>query len=175
MNTQKGFSKILIIIILLLITIIGVKIGGTLIHSYNEGEANKKRAESYREPVKNNLEYTEKEILNWKIYENSEFGFSFKYPSDWKVMDYVAGGPIVAVAPNDYKFKDGTESPYGYFVVTKNNNKNEVLDTGWDDAAFLGEIRSIISSDKKLKITLIPFNKTKAEVEAILNTFSLSN
>jgi hypothetical protein len=53
MNTQKGFSKILTIVIVLILLLIGVETAKALIHSYNEGDANRRRAESYREYAKN--------------------------------------------------------------------------------------------------------------------------
>jgi len=52
MNKQNKISKILKVVILLIMVLVLIKIGQVLIYSYSEGEANKGRAESYREYIK---------------------------------------------------------------------------------------------------------------------------
>ena len=116
---------------------------------------------------------------DWQTYKNEEYGFEFKYPKNWKIVD-THGGPIVSVAPEGYVIKDGTDSPYGFFFVwpfgfnlsegMKLKRLNMPLDTGWSES-FGGEMRQVITSNKKLEITM--FFKDVL-LEEILSTFKFT-
>lgn len=121
-------------------------------------------------------------IAGWKTYTNTQYGFTLKYPNNWRIVD-TKGGPIVSVAPDDYIFKDGTDSPFGYFFVwpfgfnlsdkSKQERLEKPLDTGWIDEPLLGNYREVITNDKKLEIIMLgPITDIQ---EKILETFIINN
>ena len=175
MSGQKKFSKKYISLIILLI--MGF-VWFYIIPTYDEMSFQKKRADSYREYAANNSPKEKQNASNGtlNIYTNNEYGFTFGYPLNWKVMDHVKDGPIVTVAPMDHVFKDGTETPYGFFSVW-NYNKNQdfgKVDTDWEENAFIGPTRQVYLPDSDLKIVLIvPYGYTESDIDQILNTFQL--
>lgn len=107
----------------------------------------------------------------WKTYVNNERGFKFSYPEDWKIMDYVQGGPLVAAAPEYHRFRDGTDSPYGFFIIREDKTPTESFD--WVDEAFIGRAKGIAVPEHKVYVTLIvPWQMTEADMEEIYSTLT---
>lgn len=80
MDKQKGLAPILIV---LLIT---AAVGGYLIYSGKINVSQIKPTPTYRPPDATTMSKSQNdETANWKTYTNTQFGFSFQYPSTTKI------------------------------------------------------------------------------------------
>ena len=60
------------------------------------------------------------EYADWQVYINTEYGISFKYPSDWEVEEY-EDGSIIAHAIGE---KEGTERQTYLWILPDTNSTN---------------------------------------------------
>lgn len=136
MKNQKGFSAVEGLLILIIIGILGFV--GWYVWS-----AKDKTSKSFDEVASSNNSTTGIQTL--KEYKNTQYGFSFKYPSDWtfeeQFEDAGRGGKegevkvtsknnTVVTFKGDYGGKGGSceENPADIPHKTKNCNTIEVLD-----------------------------------------------
>lgn len=101
---------------------------------------------------------------NWQTYENTRFGFSFRYPSDWKIEDKLQG-------PED---TDGS-------AVTQSLNLSDANGswlTGWIDPAGFGtglsekEYRPTVVNGA-LQLNLPKMNESNDLFEPMIGTYDL--
>lgn len=54
---------------------------------------------------------TEEETADWETYSNEEYGFSFKYPIDFKVTlnEGLPGGPELSINPQNENYEDNID------------------------------------------------------------------
>ncbi len=75
-QNQKGIVSSLAIIIIIAIGIIAI--GGVLAYQYLWAP---------EEKIEEEKEVPKDETAGWKTYRNTEYGFEFKYPEEWKIID----------------------------------------------------------------------------------------
>lgn len=89
-NNQKGFSVLEILVVVLIVGLIGT-IGWLIYDRQNakthEDQPKNSSAQKEETPKQEEPKATD-ETANWKEEKNTEFGFSYKYPSDngWKTF-----------------------------------------------------------------------------------------
>lgn len=79
-SSNKGISTPLGIVIILIVAILA---GGVLIYKYYSTPKGEVKLPELKIPEK----VTEDETADWRIYTNSELGYSIKYPKDWYVKE----------------------------------------------------------------------------------------
>lgn len=67
---------------------------------------------------------TQSATANWKTYTNSSVGFSFKYPTDWKVSDDGKGDIALTDSKKTYMLEGGAVSPIVVQYSTDNSGAN---------------------------------------------------
>ena len=80
----EGFATALVI---MLLVIVAIGLGGWWLTSSNKSEPSKPNTNT------NNTQQQTDVYAGWKTYENSKYGFSFKYPSSWKVEEVAIETP----------------------------------------------------------------------------------
>lgn len=80
MNKQKGFIPILIILLIV------AAIGGYLIYSGKINLSQKQVAQTLKSDASSVL-VGDAETVNWKMYTNTQYGYSIKYPDNWYIKD----------------------------------------------------------------------------------------
>jgi hypothetical protein len=97
MNNQKIFTIIVIIAVIV--------IGGYFAWS-------KKSRESNVNPVSNNI------TPNWKTYANTQYGFEFKYPSDYNIFENTAFEVLDKISKLQVTVeKNQASEPLNFFVL----------------------------------------------------------
>ncbi len=127
------------------------------------------------------------ETTNWKIYTNSEYGFSFKYPSNWKYEPNPAFPTTIAffevgVTPIHHDGDTKSNEVFNFSPGVNDSSLDELkkeyypdaIDTTVDGKPALktpaGEIIIKPSSNKPL-IDLFIANRDNATLQKVLSTF----
>jgi len=87
---NKKTSKFSIIIIAVLMLLIGLLGGYIISNKYQSMQYGSQNTNSYITPtieVSSTVNPTSSVPADWKTYENTYLGISFKYPSDWRIAD----------------------------------------------------------------------------------------
>lgn len=86
---QKGFANIILIVV---IVAVFVGVVGYFVFGKKSEQATQQQQTTTQTKPKD-------ESANWKSYRNEEYGFEFKYPTGWEIIDesYTGGFPESAI------------------------------------------------------------------------------
>jgi len=120
---QKGFTPIIILFVVILLGVAGY-IG------YIKGYFKKIPSETTLTPSP--VPISTPDTLNWKTYTNNQYGFSFKYPNDWKFEDrtprQISGEVnVLAIASNVANSKNGSLFLFNVYKMDKENLEEWVI------------------------------------------------
>lgn len=105
---QKGFTPILIV---LLVAVLGI-VGYFIYTNYSNSQSKTEPVVTQTNPIPTPAESTTStEMANWKTYTNTYLGYSLKYPPDWILSDS-GGGTIIKASE---AIGSGPE-PVEYFI-----------------------------------------------------------
>ena len=150
MSNKKGFSKVAIIIIVLIV------IGGAyFVFSKKDRGVSVQDAEN-QNSQSSNLLTDQLSIDNWKTYRNDQYGLEFKYPVDWKIQEYKIGNinngvfigldPLETISQSSFETLDRT--PGLITISLGKENPANVLEKGYFESLEKSEIGQGISARK---------------------------
>ena len=127
--SQKAFSKIWILVV-----IVAIAAGGVLAWQYLLlPEKEIKVAEQEEVKVPEQEEVIEDETADWKTYRNKKYNYEIRYPKDWDSP--IESGDIDALTTNDADFlKRGTI--VGFSINVYENDKNLSLKDWWEQEFY---------------------------------------
>lgn len=109
-NSQKGFAALILIIILAI-----VAVGGGVYYKHQKDKQSK--------PIEIGAQATTTDqVSGWKTYTNTKYGFSFQYPTDWRLLTDDSNSTIV-IASGDAIGADVTVVVADRGVPQKNETK----------------------------------------------------
>jgi len=107
-KNQKGFILLLLVVVVVIVVTL---ISGLLYYSWQKGLIKTTSNTSSFSPTPTK---TVDETVNWKTYEDKDFGIRLRYPNHWYYEEYEGTGTIdffLVETPADHSFGDhkGTE------------------------------------------------------------------
>ena len=150
MSNQKGFSKIVLIIIVLIL------IGGVYF-IFGKKEKNIPAQNIENESSQSSqLIGGDLSMNEWKTYKNEKYGLDFKYPSNWKIQEYKSGNiengvsigldPMKTISQSSYETLDRT--PGLITIALGKKNPFNVLEKEYFESLEKSEIGQGISARK---------------------------
>ena len=109
MNNQKGFTNIVLVVVIVIF--VGA-VGYFAFVKKSEPVAQQPTPTQTSNPTKTPTPNPKDEIADWKTYTNAQYGFEFRYPSNWGFDDQSAnrlgGVDVFVMAPMDNNFGKNT-------------------------------------------------------------------
>lgn len=147
MSNQKGFSKVAIIIIVLIL------IGGAyFVFSKKDKNIPAQNTENKNSQLSQSID-GDLSMNNWKAYRNDQYGFEFKYPTNWygHPGQNPKGISVLLLKTKELPNLGGTETyAYGDQIVVKVSDligrydkklsKEEYIQENFPDDGFGGDV-----------------------------------
>ncbi|MEK7586400.1 MAG: hypothetical protein AAB453_00850 [Patescibacteria group bacterium] len=121
------------------------------------------------------------DISDWLTYQNDEYGFEFRYPSNWKLSknEWNAGESFGVFSPETNMDKLwGTDSLTNYFLISigyKDVTGRNFVDSGWGISELGGGSFRLVKINEAMEIKMSALDKENLEIlDQIYSTFKIN-
>lgn len=160
---QKGFSIIWIILVLVGILILVVVAVGSYYFGKMKGVYDLETSLGSI-PKPSTSTPIPSETANWKTYTDNTFGFSFKYPANWKI-DQI---PNNTSGRDINFFKEGEKKVPTTNMHTKGNEVFRIMTYG-DESIFENLKSSVVPAPQAITVNGKPALKMDGQVDILVN------
>jgi len=126
---NKPFAKKTTIIILIALALLAVLLscGIFVLSKYGEVKWDYTFLKQNPKPIVYEELKTEMDTSDWIVYDNKEYGFSFKYPRDWEVQRTLGGVSLTPLSCPDVIRDDGKKSGAFAIVINQSYNISDII------------------------------------------------
>src|SRR3989344_4344489 len=121
---------------------IGILVIGLIVGTLFLWQKSNQTDEKLTQTAQNILEVTTDPTADWKTYTNEQYGFEFKYPPDWELLNKNGGISLVKNGPRQNQSKDSIEFFDGasLFISIKQTNSLKIPegDQKFSESGFNG-------------------------------------
>ena len=152
---QSGFSTTVILLAALVVAVLAVT-GAVVYQRHKPSSTNKAQTvntspSTNTKPISNST--TQPVYANWPVYSNSEYGFSYNYPTDWVASSEVTIDPKTSATRQEFGtgLKLTTDTKYNDTVVFEVLDEPLQTAEAWYDQYYAQTSIKVIKTTGSLK------------------------